>query len=128
MAEQVQALMERMVAPLRDLRDRGIFSEVSQSVSSVNYSIDDACGQCLNSHEAMNHLLTSIIIHTLTIHLHLQYSSGRNPSNSNPTSLLRISPPENIRLSLRLPPLHRGRDLIRVTAKAAEAEGDAGVS
>ena len=33
MAEQVQALMERMVAPLRDLRDRGIFSEVSQSVS-----------------------------------------------------------------------------------------------
>jgi hypothetical protein len=29
MAEQVQALMERMVTPLRDLRDRGIFTEVS---------------------------------------------------------------------------------------------------
>ncbi|KAL7478833.1 hypothetical protein ACHAW6_004587 [Cyclotella cf. meneghiniana] len=27
MAEQVQAILERMVAPLRDLRDRGIFSE-----------------------------------------------------------------------------------------------------
>jgi U3 small nucleolar RNA-associated protein 6 len=27
MAEQVQALMERMVTPLRDLRDRGIFTE-----------------------------------------------------------------------------------------------------
>jgi hypothetical protein len=35
MAEQVQALMERMVAPLRDLRDRGIFTEV-RLITSIN--------------------------------------------------------------------------------------------
>ncbi len=35
MAEQVQAVLERMVAPLKDLRDRGIFSEVSVMLMCV---------------------------------------------------------------------------------------------
>lgn len=41
MAEQVQALMERMVTPLRDLRDRGIFTEVSFTLFTLGVRHND---------------------------------------------------------------------------------------
>eukprot|EP00970_Alexandrium_tamarense_P014303 scaffold4048_cov191-Alexandrium_tamarense.AAC.3 len=96
MAEQVQAVLERMVAPLKDLRDRGIFSEVHLPCVCV-------------------HMISRI---SPTFHLATRYTStGRNQSNSKPPSSIRISPPApRHRPSIRLPPLHRARD---PTGKAA---------
>ena len=93
MAEAVQALLERMVAPLRDLRDRGIFSEVSSDV--LFSSTPHALPCCYFAH----HLSSKTCSHTAII-------TGRNPRDSNTSSTIRVFAPKTHGPQIRLPPLY----------------------
>jgi hypothetical protein len=94
MAEAVQALLERMVAPLRDLRDRGIFSEVSSDV--LFSSTPPALPCCYFAH----HLSSKTCSQTADV------ITGRNPRDSNTSSTIRVFAPKTHGPQIRLPPLY----------------------